>query len=175
MGLGSEDPAHFRLLAEFRLKAAPSVEKADNPDEPSAALLLDGPHAKAEELPAADERRQPPPRFLGVHGIGPEMPVHLGLPENGVVRPEVVLAPLAQDQTFGFDPRRFADQAAYFLPRVRPPKRLLKRATWPPSWTRRVLAPVHAGWTFGSMSRCSVSPSLPQVERTWNLVPSVIS
>jgi len=53
--------------------------------------------------------------------------------EKGVVRPEVVLAPLAQDETFRFDPRRFADQASYFLARERPPKRLLKRATWPPS------------------------------------------
>ena len=33
----------------------------------------------------------------------------------------------------------------------------------------------HAGWTLGSISRWRVSPSLPQVERVWNLVPSVIS
>jgi hypothetical protein len=35
--------------------------------------------------------------------------------ENGVVRPEIVLAPLTQDETLGFDPRRFADQVGLLL------------------------------------------------------------
>ena len=34
---------------------------------------------------------------------------------------------------------------AYFLPRVSPPKRLLKRATWPPVSSSLRLPPVHAG------------------------------
>ena len=38
---------------------------------------------------------------------------------------------------------------AYFLPRVRPPKRLLKRATWPPVSSSFWLPPVQAGCTFG--------------------------
>ena len=36
---------------------------------------------------------------------------------------------------------------AYFLPSVSPPKRLLKRATWPPVSSMLDLPPVHAGWT----------------------------
>ena len=35
-------------------------------------------------------------------------------------------------------------------------------------------ASVQAGWLVGSMSSASVSPSLPQVLRVWNSVPSVI-
>src|SRR5436190_17938460 len=63
----------------------------------------------------------------------------------------------------------------HFLARVRPPKRLLKRATCPPVSSSFWLPPVHAGCDLGSMSRLSVSPSLPQVERVWNLVPSVMT
>ena len=54
-------------------------------------------------------------------------------------------------------------KADYFFS-VRPPKRLLKRATWPPVSIWR-LPPVQAGCDLGSMSSASVSPSLPQVER----------
>ena len=46
-------------------------------------------------------------------------------------------------------------------------------ATRPPS-CRRCGPPVHAGWLVGSISSAIVSPSLPQVERVWNSVPSVI-
>jgi deoxycytidine triphosphate deaminase len=63
-------------------------------------------------------------------------------------------------------------QNAYFLS-VSPPKRLLKRATWPP-WSILRVPPVHAGCDLGSISSAIVSPSLPQVERVWKVVPSVI-
>src|SRR4051812_8877606 len=66
------------------------------------------------------------------------------------------------------------DEQGHFLPSVSPPKRLLKRATWPPESTSLPWPPVQAGWTLGSMSSCSVSPSLPQVERVSKVVPSVI-
>src|SRR4029077_15050073 len=55
------------------------------------------------------------------------------------------------------------------------PKRLLKRASWPPVSSSRCWPPVQAGCDFGSMSRRSVSPSLPQVVRVVNSVPSVIT
>src|SRR5690348_10249203 len=93
------------------------------------------------------------------------------------VRGKVVLAKTTQQEPPGLQRWSRGQQReahSYLLPRVRPPKRLLKRATWPRSCTCRV-PPTRAGWTFRSMSRCSVSPSLPQVERVWNLVPSVIS
>ena len=65
------------------------------------------------------------------------------------------------------DPVRTAQRVVYVVASVSPPpKRLLKRATWPPvsSWR---LPPVQAGCEVGSMSRDIVSPSLPQVERVW--------
>src|SRR5438477_190013 len=37
------------------------------------------------------------------------------------------------------------------------------------------MPPVQAGWDLGSMSTFSLSPSLPQVERVWYSVPSVIT
>ena len=40
-------------------------------------------------------------------------------------------------------------------------KRRLKRASWPPVSSRRCWPPVQAGCDFGSISRRSVSPSLP--------------
>src|SRR4030095_11891771 len=96
---------------------------------------------------------------------------HPFVPEDRRMRIEVFLAKRAEEEPVGLKDRSFG---YHFFPRVRPPKRLLKRATWPPSWTWRV-PPTQAGCTFGSISRCNVSPSLPQVERSWNLVPSVIS
>ena len=43
----------------------------------------------------------------------------------------------------------------------KPWKRRLKRANWPPVSSSRCCPPVQAGCDFGSMSRRSVSPSLP--------------
>src|SRR5687768_15221750 len=73
------------------------------------------------------------------------------------------------------DAPAFRRSVPYFLvPSVSPPKRLLKRATWPPESTILPWPPVQAGCTLGSMSRVRVSPSLPQVERVSKVVPSVI-
>ena len=57
----------------------------------------------------------------------------------------------------GFPPSR--NDNYDFGPKL--PKRLLKRASWPPVSSRRCWPPVQAGCDFGSMSRRSVSPSLP--------------
>ena len=51
-----------------------------------------------------------------------------------------------------------AASATFLMPS--PAKRLLNLATWPPVSMMRC-TPVHAGCDFGSMSRRSVSPSLP--------------
>src|SRR5271169_4935523 len=50
-----------------------------------------------------------------------------------------------------------------------------KRDRRPPRSTRCCWPPVQAGCDFGSMSRCMTSPSLPQVERVVNSLPSVIT
>ena len=65
-------------------------------------------------------------------------------------------------------PYAWRDDKDLFHPMLATEVPTFERGTW------RVL-PVHAGWTLGSISRCSVSPSLPQVDRIWNLVPSVMS
>ena len=61
--------------------------------------------------------------------------------------------------------------SGYFTPR--PPKRLLKRATWPSAPSTRCW-PVHAGWLSVSMLRRISSPGLPHVERVLRFVPSVM-
>ena len=55
--------------------------------------------------------------------------------------------------------RRMA--AAYFYGPSMPLKLSLKRETRPPRSSRWPWPPVQAGWVLGSMSSCSVSPSLP--------------
>src|SRR5581483_8448877 len=49
------------------------------------------------------------------------------------------------------------------------------RETRPPRSRICCAPPTQAGCDLGSMSRCSLSPSLPQVERVWYSVPSVIT
>ena len=61
--------------------------------------------------------------------------------------------------------------ATQFSPKS--PKRLLKRETWPPRSTSRWAPPVQTGWDSGSMSRVSVSPALPHVDRVVKVLPSV--
>src|SRR5690606_11197976 len=63
--------------------------------------------------------------------------------------------------------RRDATARAYFLSRLRPPKRLLKHGTRPTVSSTVCAPPVHAGCVVGSISRSSVSPSFPHVERVW--------
>ena len=73
--------------------------------------------------------------------------------------------------------RGFASSAQaerYFL-RPRPANFFWKRDSRPPRSSSCCWPPVQAGCDFGSMSRCSVSPSLPQVVRVVNSVPSVIT
>jgi cell wall-associated NlpC family hydrolase len=60
-------------------------------------------------------------------------------------------------------------------PMPRPPKRVLKRDSRPPRSTSCCEPPVQAGWVLGSMSRCSVAPSSPQVERVMNSAPLVVT
>src|SRR4051812_28852776 len=50
-----------------------------------------------------------------------------------------------------------------------------KRDTRPPRSSSCCEPPVQAGCDLESMSRFSLSPSLPQVERVWYSVPSVIT
>src|SRR6185295_2964445 len=50
-----------------------------------------------------------------------------------------------------------------------------KRETRPPRSSSCWVPPVQAGCDLGSISRFSLSPSLPQVERVWYSVPSVIT
>src|SRR3954464_5298201 len=50
-----------------------------------------------------------------------------------------------------------------------------KRDTRPPRSSICWVPPVQAGCDLESMSRFSLSPSLPQVERVWYSVPSVIT
>ena len=50
-----------------------------------------------------------------------------------------------------------------------------KRDRRPPRSSSCCWPPVQAGCDFGSMSRCMTSPSLPQVERVVNSLPSVIT
>src|SRR2546429_4605421 len=63
-------------------------------------------------------------------------------------------------------------QLAYLL---RKPNFCLNLLTRPPRSISVCWPPVQAGCDFGSISRLSVSPSLPQVERVWNLLPSVMT
>src|SRR5580704_14261739 len=70
------------------------------------------------------------------------------------------------------DCHRPANQSRYFL--RKPSNFLLKRDSRPPRSSSCCWPPVHAGCDFGSISRCSVSPGLPQVERVVNSVPSVM-
>src|SRR6185295_13542976 len=64
-------------------------------------------------------------------------------------------------------------ERAYFFPS--PPNFFWKRERRPPRSSRCCCPPVHAGCDFGSMSRRSVSPGLPQVVRVVNSVPSVMT
>ena len=66
--------------------------------------------------------------------------------------------------------------AAYFFAAVldEAGELLLEARQRPPRSISCCWPPVQAGCDFGSMSRCSVSPSLPQVVRVVNSVPSVI-
>src|SRR3954467_11790952 len=68
-------------------------------------------------------------------------------------------------------------------PEVRNPQSFLRkpenffwnRDTRPPRSSICWVPPVQAGCDLESMSRFSLSPSLPQVERVWYSVPSVIT
>src|SRR6185369_14169621 len=117
MELGIQYPSHLRLFAEFRLEIAPRSEEADVTDELAVALPLDPPGSKAVELPHAGRRSQAAPAIFGTHRVGAEVLMDLGMAYNDVVRAEIILPPMTQDEPFRLDPRRFADQA-YFLPRV---------------------------------------------------------
>ncbi len=101
MCFGSEDPAHLGLLTEFRLQSRQAGEDAHTPDELAVVLALGGPGAEAVELPAADSRQQAAPAFLRAHGLGPEVPMHLGMLQERVVRAEVILPPRPQAQALG--------------------------------------------------------------------------
>ena len=71
---------------------------------------------------------------------------------------------------------RLAQQARRAISsRPRPANFFWKRESRPPRSSSCCWPPVQAGCDFGSMSRCSVSPSLPQVVRVVNSVPSVIT
>src|SRR3954454_13087168 len=67
------------------------------------------------------------------------------------------------------------DASTYFLPRPKLSKRLLKRDRRPPRSSNCCWPPVQAGCDLESMSSCITSPSLPQVERVANSVPSVMT
>src|SRR5205085_12279822 len=64
-------------------------------------------------------------------------------------------------------------ERAYFLV-PRPANFFWKRERRPPRSSSCCWPPVHAGCDLGSLSRCSVSPGLPQVVRVVNSLPSVI-
>ena len=100
--------------------------------------------------------------------------MHVGVADDRVPRAEIVLAPRAQDEPFGFDPRPLADQSLLFAER-KAAEALVEARDLAAFIEKPGVPPVHAGCTLGSISRWSVSPSLPQVDRVWNLVPSVIS
>src|SRR5215472_9540491 len=68
---------------------------------------------------------------------------------------------------------RYVKRAVYFF--KKPENFFWKRDSRPPRSTRCCWPPVQAGCDFGSISRCSVSPDLPQVERVVNSVPSVMT
>src|SRR5262249_24349655 len=67
----------------------------------------------------------------------------------------------------------YVKRAAYFF--KKPENFFWKRDSRPPRSTRCCWPPVQDGCDFGSISRCSVSPDLPQVERVVNSVPSVMT
>ena len=68
----------------------------------------------------------------------------------------------------------FPMERDYFLLMPRPANFFSKRDSRPPRSSNCWFPPVQAGCDFGSMSRCSTSPFLPQVERVVNSLPSVI-
>src|SRR6185503_19574891 len=73
----------------------------------------------------------------------------------------------------GESPRARRRREDYFLPS--PPNFFWKRERRPPRSSRCCWPPVQAGCDFGSISSCSLSPCLPQVERVVNSVPSVMT
>ena len=175
MRFAGEDPAHFRLLAEFGLDIAPGVEQAEHADQLAVGLALDRPAAEAESSHIADRGQQPPPAFLRAHRVGAEVAVDFAVLKDRVIRPKIVLAPRAQDQPLGLDHAALSRIESLLLAEGQPAEALVEARHLAAGSSSFWLPPVHAGCTFGSISRCIVSPSLPQVERTWNLVPSVIS
>src|ERR1043165_6164679 len=80
-----------------------------------------------------------------------------------------------QDRLGDFLADFWARCLAYFLLllMLRPANFFSKRDRRPPRSISCWLPPVQAGCDFGSMSRCSTSPLLPQVVRVLNSVPSV--
>ena len=64
--------------------------------------------------------------------------------------------------------RKAARSVGYYFLRIPIPSNFFwKRETRPPRSRICWLPPVQAGCDFGSMSRFSLSPALPQVERVW--------
>ena len=107
------------------------MEEAAMANHPPVGFDLDRPWAHADECPGTDARHQAPPAVLAIDRFAADVAHHLFVAERRRLRVKVVLAERAKDQTLGLERRRRTDQA-YFLPRESPPKRLLKRATWPP-------------------------------------------
>src|SRR5215472_4849167 len=71
----------------------------------------------------------------------------------------VLLSACVRAQSFLRKPENF-----FWNRETRPPRSMI---CWAP--------PVQAGCDFGSISRLSLSPALPQVDRVWYSVPSVIT
>lgn len=55
------------------------------------------------------------------------------------------------------------------------PNRFLNRDRRPPLSMRCCPPPVHAGCVVGSISRVSLAPGSPKVERVWKVEPSFIT
>ena len=113
----------------------------------------------------------------GQSGRAPARPA-----ESGLRRGERLTDNGLRDQTK--PPReagvfRFAREtwrAYFFSSAFRKPENFFwKRDRRPPRSSKCCWPPVQAGCDFGSMSRCMTSPSLPQVERVVNSLPSVIT
>ena len=113
------------------------------PDRPVILGFRDGPHANAGQVPQRGAGEHSPPRVLAPARAA-DMLARSGVAKEAEEIVEVAQFESAQKQplrldkrSFGEPPRRVMERKqvalpAYFLARLRPPKRLLKRATWPP-------------------------------------------
>src|SRR5947199_9857748 len=104
------------------------IGEAGLADDQARFLERADPIAEADLRPLAAGSERSPPRVFTVKHLAADIANHGWIGPHGRKRTEILRLERAKIQPVSLNPRRFAEQAAYFLPSVRPPKRLLKRA-----------------------------------------------